>query len=338
MKLIYMVNGLSKTSIPWRWTEYFNKKSALNQIELLEIKSLKSRWNDLQNKTDLVHGHHIKAMAFFLLSNIIFRKPTVYTVHGSYLFLSKSNALLLKFIFKFSNKIIFVNQMLYDVLPSSYKKLIEGKYEVILNGVETDYEYIRSDVYKKFKIDSSDIICFHPARFVTEKNHIRLISAFVPLIERNSKIKLILAGDGKLKKEIQTHVEALNLEKNVIFLGLIERDEVYNFLERCDLFLMPSISEGLNIAFLEAISMKTKVLVSDIEQFTYPLKAYDLNPKDLNVTFVDPLDENAMSQGILSALEQNKELNYDCSDFSLTSMMKKYEDIYQELVDESGIK
>jgi glycosyltransferase involved in cell wall biosynthesis len=191
---------------------------------------------------------------------------------------------------------------------------------------------VKSDVYKKFNIDSSDTICFHPARFVTEKNHIRLISAFEPLIKNNSKIKFILAGDGKLKGEIQAHVKALNLEKNVIFLGLIERDEVYSFLERCDLFLMPSISEGLNIAFLEAISMKTKVLVSDIEQFTYPLKAYGLDAEALNVTFVNPLDEEAMSKGILSALEKEQQLAYDCSDFSLVSMMKKYEEIYKELV------
>ena len=338
MKLVYMVNGLTKTSIPWRWTEYFNKKSDLNQIELLEIKSLKRHWNNIKKEIKIVHGHHIKAMALFLVANIILKKSTVYTVHGSYLFLSKSNALLLKLIFKLSNKIIFVNQMLYDVLPQDYKKAIVGKYEVILNGVETDYEYVKSDVYQKFNIDPSDTICFHPARFVREKNHIRLISAFVPLIKQNSKIKLILAGDGTLKEDIKAHVRALGLERNVIFLGLIERDEVYNFLERCDLFLMPSISEGLNIAFLEAISMKTKVLVSDIEQFTYPLKSYGLNPKDLNVTFVDPLDEKAMSEDILSVLEKKKELNYDCSDFSLTSMMKKYESIYSELVEKSLIK
>ncbi len=165
-----------------------------------------------------------------------------------------------------------------------------------------------------------------------EKNHIRMISAFKPLMEQNPKIKLLLAGDGKLKEEILEHIELLELENHVIFLGLIERDEVYSFLERCDLFLMPSISEGLNIAFLEAISMQTKIVVSNIEQFTYPLKAYGLNKKDLNVTFVDPLREEKMSKGILHALEQEKQVEYDCNDFSLKAMMKKYETIYSSLV------
>jgi glycosyltransferase involved in cell wall biosynthesis len=298
------------------------------------VKQFREDFFKIEEEVDVVHGHHIKAMALFLGSNLKAKRKSLYTVHGSYLFLSKINAMLLKFIFKASDKIIFVNQMLYDVLPQSYKDLIVGKYEVILNGVESNYDYKRSDVYEKFNIDKEDTVCFHPARFVTEKNHIRLISAFKPLIEQNSKIKLYLAGDGKLKKEIVDHIALLNLQENVILLGLIDRDEVYNFLERCDLFLMPSISEGLNIAFLEAISMKTKIVVSDIEQFTYPLKAYGLEPKFLNVTFVDPEDEVAMSQGIFYALQEEQVTGYDGGDFSLGSMMEKYESIYSSLLSE----
>jgi glycosyltransferase involved in cell wall biosynthesis len=298
------------------------------------VKQFREDFFKIEEEVDVVHGHHIKAMALFLGSNLKAKRKSLYTVHGSYLFLSKINAMLLKFIFKASDKIIFVNQMLYDVLPQSYKDLIVGKYEVILNGVESNYDYKRSDVYEKFNIDKEDTVCFHPARFVTEKNHIRLISAFKPLIEQNSKIKLYLAGDGKLNKEIVDHIALLNLQENVILLGLIDRDEVYNFLERCDLFLMPSISEGLNIAFLEAISMKTKIVVSDIEQFTYPLKAYGLEPKFLNVTFVDPEDEVAMSQGIFYALQEEQVTGYDGGDFSLGSMMEKYESIYSSLLSE----
>jgi len=333
MKLIYMVNGISKTSIPWRWADYFNARSTLMNIKLLSVKRIANEFLSIHKNIDIVHGHHIKAMALFLVSNVLLRKKSVYTVHGSYLFLSNSNAKLLKFIFRFSDKIIFVNKMLYDVLPLAMRDSISGKYEIILNGVETDYIYKKSDVYAKFNIDENDIICFHPARFVPEKNHIRLLSAFQPLIEKNPKIKLVLAGDGKLKEEIDTHISKLGLDNNILRLGLIERDEVYNFLERCDLFLMPSVSEGLNIAFLEAISMKSKVLVSNIEQFVYPIEAYDLDSEEINVTFVNPLNESAISEGISSALKKEKNFGYDCSDFSLETMMHKYENIYKKLLD-----
>jgi glycosyltransferase involved in cell wall biosynthesis len=253
-------------------------------------------------------------------------------VHGSYLFLSKINAVLLKFIFIQTDKIIFVNKMLYDVLPSDMKELIQDKYKIILNGVETNYNYRKIDVYTKFNINENDIILFHPARFVSEKNHLRIISAVKLLVEKNKTIKLILAGDGRLKKEIEEHIKELDLENNVVMLGLIDRDEVYNFLGRSDLFLMPSVSEGLNISFLEAISMHSKVVVSNITQFTYPLETYRLDPSDINVTFVDPLDVQSISMGIQSALEKKQNFDYDCFDFSLETMMHKYEKIYQELL------
>jgi glycosyltransferase involved in cell wall biosynthesis len=285
----------------------------------------------LKKETDMIHGHHVKIMALSIIPNFILRLKSIYTVHGSYLFFSKSNAVLLWFIFKFSDKIIFVNKMLYDVLPKSYKRIIKGKYEIILNGVEINYKYKKTDIYKKFNIEKSDIICFHPARFVREKNHIRLISGLKPLMDKDSRLKLVLAGSGQLQKEIENHVKALKLEKSVIFLGLIERDEVYNFLENCDLFLMPSISEGLNISFLEAISMNTKIVVSNIEQFTYPLEAYNLNPKTLNVTFVNPLDNKSIGEGVSKALKNIQNFSYNCNDFSLDMMISKYENIQKNL-------
>jgi len=327
-KVIYLVNGISKTSVPWRWADFFNTHSVKYKIILLNVKKILK----IDKSTKIVHGHHIKAMFAFLVINFLFNKKNVYTVHGSYLFLSDTNQKLLKYIFQKTNHVIFVNKKLYDVLPEEMKKIIVDKYSIVLNGVEVGYRYKESDVYKKFKIDENDTILFHPARFVKEKNHIRILTTLKFLIEKNNKIKLVLAGDGALRDEIETHILKLGLSDNVIMLGIIERDEVYNFLKKCDLFLMPSVSEGLNIAFLEAISMHARVLVSDIEQFVYPVKAYDLNPDDLNIAFADPLDEKDIANKIEVLLAKEKNHDYDCADFSLETMMKKYEEIYDELL------
>jgi len=332
VKIIYLVNIVTKTSIPWRWSEYWNKYSQNNEIKIIDIKLFIKNYKSYIKDIDIIHGHHIKAMSIFLILNKKFKIKSVYTVHGSYLFLSKSNAWLLKLIFRLSDKIIFVNKTLYDILPKSYKDIIKDKYEIILNGIEIDYEYKNIDIYHKFNINKTDKIIFHPARFVKEKNHIRVISALKPLLDRDKQLKLILAGSGVLEDEIRALIGQLNLENSVYLIGLIERDEVYNFLKSCELFLMPSISEGLNIAFLEAISMKRKVVVSDIEQFTYPLKAYNLNPKELNITFVNPFEEEDIYRGIVKAIEEEPNLLYDCSNFSLKNMTDKYTRVYQKLI------
>lgn len=332
VNILYIVNGISKTSIPWRWAKYFNQNSSSLDIQILGIKKLISALLNTRTNINIIHGHHIKAMFIALIINKLFYKKCVYTVHGSFSFLSKINILLLRYILKKSDKVIFVNQMLYDVLPQKMKNLIRGKYEVILNGVEIDYEYKKIDVYEKYNIDNKNTILFHPARFVTEKNHIRIISAFEAALKKNKNLRLVLAGSGDLENEILDHIKKLKIQDSVKLIGLIDRDEVYNFLEVCDLFLMPSISEGLNISFLEAISMKCRIIVSNISQFTYPIEFYGLNPDKINIGFVDPLDEKNIEHGIMTILDKKLNTTYDALDFSLDTMMRKYNEVYRELL------
>jgi glycosyltransferase involved in cell wall biosynthesis len=329
--IIYLLNSNSMTSIPSRWAEYSNNKRHNISIRIITLKRLFS-FLLKNNKSYIYHGHHIKVMFLFLLLNTILRKKSVYTVHGSYLFLSRINKILLKFILKYSTSVCFVNKTLYSVLPNNLREIILDKYSIILNGVELEFQYKFIDVYKKYNIGKEDIVLFQPARFVQEKNHYRVIEAVYKAVQINKNIKLILAGDGKLKDEINDQIKKLHLENNVFLIGLITRDEVYCFLKKCDLFLMPSISEGLNIAFLEAMSMKSKVLVSDIEQFTYPFEHYNIDPELYNTYFANALDIESIYKQIILALSKEKNEEFDMSIFSLSNMMDKYNAIYTELI------
>jgi len=332
MKIAYLINTITKTSVPIGWSKYIKNNFKNLNISLVSIKqfSLKNLKQIVQS--NILHGHHIKVMAILIFLNFIFNKQTVYTVHGSYLYLSEDNKKLLKYILKRVNKVIFVNKFLYDALPNELKDMIKNKYKIILNGVDIDFKYKKTDVYSKFNISQDDKIIFHPARFVKEKNHINVIKSFKLLQQIDAKTKLILAGDGVLKLEILAIIEELDLKDHVVLLGLIDREEVYSFLEKCDLFIMPSISEGLNIAFLEAMSMNTKILVSDIEQFTYPFKHYALKPLDYNVYFANPNNVENLFNGLVRALNSKKNQNFDMNIFSLKNMMKEYKVIYEEVL------
>jgi glycosyltransferase involved in cell wall biosynthesis len=334
VKILYLVNKLTKTSVPFGWSIYINTIFSSMRVSIITIKKFKFKYLKNIFEYDIVHGHHIKSMAIFLLFNFIFRRKNLYTVHGSYEYLSKKNKKLLKYILIKTDKVIFVNKYLYDVFPEELKNIIKGKYKIILNGVESAFKYKKIDIYNKFNIKEEDTIVFHPARFVKEKNHINTIKAFKLFQANNNSanVKLILAGDGILKDKIISTINELNLEKIVILIGLIEREDVYNFLEKCDLFIMPSISEGLNISFLEAMSMKTKVLVSDIEQFTYPFKHYNLNPIKFNVYFSNPDSKNDIKKGLDIALHSNKNIDFSMNCFSLDNMIKEYQLIYKELL------
>ena len=329
MKIKYIVNGVSKTSVPKRWSDYINREEFGMRVDMVVINEQIKLLFKREKEEYIAHGHHIKAMALFLLFNLFLRKKTIYTLHGSYQFLSKTNKILLSFIFNYVERIVFVNRVVYDELPKDIKVKIANRCDIILNGIEKSYIYNKIDVYKKFKINESDETIFHPARFVREKNHLNLIDAMKTVVEHNSKAKLLLAGSGELEDEIRNRVRELNLGDSVVFLGLISRDEVYCFLERCDLFVMPSISEGLNIAFLEAVSMKSKVLVSDIESFRYPFVHYNIDAREFNIRFVNPKDSSLIAKGIEESLKKEKNIDFDFSKFSLKNMVLEYQKIYK---------
>jgi predicted transcriptional regulator len=78
--------------------------------------------------------------------------------------------------------------------------------------------------------------------------------------------------------------------------------------------------------------MKTKVLVSNIEQFIYPFEHYNVCPKDYNTYFADPNSVDSMLKVLINILDIKKNESFDMEIFSLENMMKEYNIIYTELL------
>ena len=87
-------------------------------------------------------------------------------------------------------------------------------------------------------------------RFAPQKNHKKIIEIFAEYKKINKDSKLLLIGDGELLPETKEQVDLLNLQKDVLFLGL--KANVQDYLQAADLFLFPSVHEGLGIVLVEA--------------------------------------------------------------------------------------
>lgn len=128
------------------------------------------------------------------------------------------------------------------------------KYNIIKNGIDSKkFKYnkcIRNEIRKGLKISNNTILFGHVGRFVYQKNHVFLIDVFKEYIKNNKNAKLLLIGDGPLKKEIEKKVEKLNLNNYVIFVGNTNR--VHDYMSAMDVFLFPSLYEGLGIVLIEA--------------------------------------------------------------------------------------
>lgn len=124
---------------------------------------------------------------------------------------------------------------------------------VVPNAIEIDpflySETIRHEVRTELGIEEKFVVG-HVGRFNTQKNHTFLIDIFKSIHDSMPNSVLLLIGDGELQKEILEKVQYYCLSDSVKFLGI--RDDVNKLLQAMDVFVFPSLYEGLGIALVEA--------------------------------------------------------------------------------------
>ncbi|MFB9325048.1 glycosyltransferase family 1 protein [Paenibacillus aurantiacus] len=105
------------------------------------------------------------------------------------------------------------------------------------------------------------LVVGHIGRFNKQKNHEGLLDIFAALRERRPDALLVMAGDGPLRPAMERKAERLGLAGHVRFLGV--RSDIPRLLQAFDLFLFPSLFEGLPVVLVEAQAAGLPCFVSD---------------------------------------------------------------------------
>ena len=130
----------------------------------------------------------------------------------------------------------------------------QGKVYLLNNAIDLDKfkydEKIRKDKRKELGIKDDTLVIGHIGRFVEQKNHRFLIDIFNKVHKEKTNSVLLLAGQGPLMNEIKEKVNNLGLTNNVLFLG--QRNDANELYQAFDVFLLPSLYEGLGMVLIEA--------------------------------------------------------------------------------------
>lgn len=139
-----------------------------------------------------------------------------------------------------------------------------NRFEIFNNAIDIDRfkfnEQIRQRIRSELNIQEKFVIG-HVGRFHPAKNHAFLIEIFKRVHQINENAVLLLVGDGNLKNSIIEKVKKENLEECVIFTGI--KPNVNDVLQAMDVFVFPSIYEGLGISIIEAQAAGLNCIVSD---------------------------------------------------------------------------
>lgn len=130
----------------------------------------------------------------------------------------------------------------------------DKKAKIVLNGINPDKFAFNSKqrecTRKELGLEDNTIAILHIGRFNYQKNHIFLLDVFKEYHQTHPESKLLLVGRGELENDVKTHISTLNIEDNVELLGI--REDISSLFDACDLFLFPSLFEGLGIVLVEA--------------------------------------------------------------------------------------
>lgn len=145
-----------------------------------------------------------------------------------------------------------------------FPKSVLHDVKILKNGVDLNKFKFDSDIRNmmrnKYGIKDNELILGHVGRFTFEKNQIFLIDVLKDYISNFGNAKLILVGDGTELNSVKSKVNSLELENNVIFTG--SQENVNEYMDMFDVFLFPSLYEGLGIVGIEAQASGLPVIAS----------------------------------------------------------------------------
>ena len=202
-----------------------------------------------------------------------------------------------------------------------------GKITIINNAIDLEKfkfnKEKREKLRKKLGIENCFVIG-HVGRFVKTKNHEFLIEIFNEVLKQKSNAKLLLIGDGNLKSLIEAKVQNLGIEKAVIFLGV--RNDVADLYNVMDVFVFPSLYEGLGMAVIEAQVNSLPTIVS----IAIPAEA-KISEYIKFISLQQPLKD------WLNEVENAKRKELNISDellkkFDIREESKKLENLYLKLI------
>jgi len=155
------------------------------------------------------------------------------------------------------------------------------KITVIPNGIDIDYfDSIASDpeLKKSLGIDQNDFVIICVANLHPNKGHQYLLEAFERLRTSSTtchpgpdpgsspkqKLKLLLVGDGEERKKLEQQIESYRSKNNILFLG--KRSDVSNLLKISNLFILPTLFEGMSNAIMEAMACELPIITTGINE------------------------------------------------------------------------
>jgi len=305
----------------------------------LSFKIIKDLYKIIKEKNiHILRTHRYRSNLYGRIAGWLAGVPVIISsVHDNYRSDKKiERKLMNKILSIITDKIVAVSESIKNDIIR-YDKINPSKIEVINNGVDTlifrpqskDYELLKS-----LGINNDDIVIGFVGRIVPAKGLEYLLEAFSYLKKEINNIKLLIVGDGAILKDLKNYSIELGISKYSIFTG--ERQDIQKILSCIDIFVMPSIAEGLPNALLEAMSSGKTVVTTKVGGIPEIIKDRfnGLIIPDKNSEMLAKAIKELITDKDLSEKLGENARHFIIENYSIEAVNKKWETLYLSILRE----
>lgn len=251
------------------------EKSGVRVLCLDRMQSKRFDWRAVRDLTRLLrtervallHSHLYHANLYGRIAALLARVPAVATVHNVYTRSKLHRRLLNRLLAQATARVIAVSdEIRADLIAQD--RIDRRKVVVIHNGIDVrrvESTLTHEQARERLGIGENELALGCVARLEQQKGHRFLLEACAALKQDAAlgpRLRLLVVGDGRLRGDLETQARALGLASSASFLGT--RQDVPDILRALDIYVMPSLWEGLSIAMLEAMAAGLPIVISDV--------------------------------------------------------------------------
>lgn len=316
---------------------------------LLELRRI---WRELATLTRTyqidVAQTHILQMLDFLVLSLRYRTPVrvvLWTIQNVE-FLPKKNHWLLKpkrFVYKWLYRLLVGQADGFIAVSSQVREAITQQLGPVGDKIFTICNAVDLKPFEQFKngkaplcdqlgLDSNSHLVLVVGRLTRQKGHCYLIEAAPAILAACPQTHFLFIGTGELREALQDQIEQAKLTDHFHFLGV--RSDVPALLAAADLFVQPSLWEGLSVALLEAMAAGKPIVATAVSGTTQAMV-------DGQTGLIVPIaDSDALAQAVIRLLadrEQAQQMGwaakqYVALNFSAQKQAEEHLDLYNRLL------
>lgn len=304
----------------------------------------RSVWKRVQQlmvdeQIDLAHAHGTRAASNMFWAAKKSGLPLIYTCHG-WSFHQDQNVLKKRIRIwgeKFLTKKAAVNICVSHANREEGRRLFGNSFDpvVIQNSIDSkkfDPQKKYRDVRRELNICESALLLGFIARFTWQKQPLVLIRAFADVLSDVPGARLLMVGDGEEKDEALSLINELGLKDKITLISF--RSDVPDVLAAIDIFILPSLWEGLPVALLEAMSMAKPIIATDVdgtaEVIEDGISGYLIKTENLKENLAVAIAEMCRDKPLREKLSSGAR-NRITRHYNVRSMTEKNEEIYLQL-------